>query len=118
MRILCPVVGFTFFFVVANAKAGTVLDFWHAYVPPQTGQKHYSFHVANYKRGIFVGSCGISTKSQQWAFSVDLTGEDSIYGSNRVSVSNDDGKPLKVVSGQITINQKQTLATIDLGIAQ
>jgi|SRR5947207_3176292 len=112
------IVALTCLLFVTNVQAGTVLDFWHSYVPPQTGQKHYSFHVTNCKRGIFFGSCGISTTSQQWAFTVDLTGENLIYSKDQVSLSSEDGNPLKVVSGQITINQKQTVATIDLVVDQ
>ena len=37
-----------------NAGAGTLLDFWHSYTPPQTGEKHYSFRLCKYKRGLFL----------------------------------------------------------------
>jgi hypothetical protein len=107
-----------FLCAASMAKAGTVLDFWHSYVPPQTGVKHYSFHVTNYKRGIFFGSCGLSTKSQQWAFSVDLAGDGPAYDSDRVDLSDDSAKSLKVVSGQISIDAAQTVATIELTVEQ
>jgi len=97
-----------------GANASTVLDFWHSYVPPQTGVKHYSFHLANYKRGIFFGSCGLSTKSQQWAFSIDLTGEGPTYEKDQTTISDDNAKPLKIVAGQIRINPTQNTAQIDL----
>jgi len=100
------------------ARAGTVLDFWHSYTPPQTGQKHWSFHLANYKRGIFFGSCGISTKSQQWAFQFDLAGDGLAYGPSRMSLTDDNLKSVRIVSGNITIDDKQTRAVIALEVEQ
>src|SRR5438045_3700403 len=97
--------------MLMNAGAGTVLDFWHSYAPPQTGQKHYSFRLTNYKRGLFFGSCGISTKSQQWAFNIDLAGDGPTYGKDQVSLSDDNAMPMAVVSGSVTIDGKQAFAT-------
>ncbi len=102
----------------ANAGAGTSLDFWHSYTPPETGQKHYSFHLVNYKRGLFFGSCGLATRSQQWAFQFDLGGEGLRYGPEQISLSNEDGKQIHIVSGQISIDPKQTRALIALEIEQ
>src|SRR5437879_3336376 len=97
-----------------RADAATVLDFWHTYTPSQTAVKHYSFHLGNYRRGIFFGSCGLSTKSQQWAFSVDLAGEGPAYGKEQTTISDNNARPLKIVAGQIRINPSQNTAQIDL----
>jgi hypothetical protein len=104
--------------MLMNARAATVLNFWHSYTPPQAGQKHYSFRLSNYKRGLFFGSCGISTKSQQWAFNIDLAGDGPTYGKDQVSLSDDNAKPAPVVSGSVAIEGKQTFATISLKVAQ
>jgi hypothetical protein len=105
-----------FVFVTSDVRAGTVLDFWHSYIPPPPSQTHYSFHLGNYKRGIFFGSCGISTKCQQWAFQFDLTGDGPVYTTDQLTLTDDNGKSLKIVSGKISIEQKQTTAIIELQI--
>jgi hypothetical protein len=102
--------------IVANVRGGTVLDFWHTYTHAQTRQAHYSFHLAHYKRGLFWGSCGPSTKSQQWAFSFDLAGEGPAYPSSAISVSDDNGKALRVVSGQVTKDVKRARAKIEIEV--
>ena len=101
-----------------DTRAGTVLDFWHSYTPPQTTQPHYSFHLANYKRGLFFGSCGFSTRSQQWAFDVDLSGDGPVYEMGNMKISDDSLVKLNVVSGAITIDEKRTVATITLQVEQ
>jgi hypothetical protein len=68
-----------------KAQAGTELDFWHSCAPP-SGPTHFSFHVANYKRGLFFGSCGISTRSLQWEYDVTLTGNGPVYQQDQIAV--------------------------------
>ncbi len=98
--------------IPGNVHAATVLDFWHSYKHAQTHQIHYSFHLSKYKRGLFLGSCGPSTKSQQWSFSFDLAGEGPTYSNEDFTVSDDNGKPLRVVSGQVTTDLKRGRASI------
>jgi hypothetical protein len=95
------------------AQAETKLDFWHSYVHQPSGVTHYSFQIARYKRGLFFGSCGPSTRSLQWEYDIDLTGTGPLYHKQQVTVTSE-GKKVEVVSGTITIDFKQNQATIDL----
>jgi hypothetical protein len=103
--------------IVSQSFAGTVLDFWHAYQHQPSGVTHFSFHIANYKRGLFFGSCGPSTRSLQWAYEVDLAGPGPAYGTNDIRISTD-GRPLTVVAGTITISGKQDSAAIQIQTKQ
>src|SRR5437868_4001641 len=103
--------------LVANSLlAGTTLDFWHSYVHGQTRERHYSFHLAQCKRGLFWGSCGPSTKSLQWSFTFDLAGDGPEYDAKKISISDDNGELLRVVSGQITTTTRESVAKIDIQI--
>jgi hypothetical protein len=106
--------GFTF--VAASAFAATKLDFWHSYVHAQTKERHYSFHLAEYKRGLFWGSCGPSTKSLQWAFSFDLAGDGPVYSTRQFSVSDDNGKVVPIAFGQVATDVKRHTVKIDIEV--
>jgi hypothetical protein len=95
-----------------SAYAGTRLDFWHSYVHAGDHQMHYSFHLTQYKRGLFWGSCGPSTKSLQWSFTFDLAGDGPVYSSEQITVSDDNGKPARIVSGQVVRDPKRDQASI------
>lgn len=103
-----------FTFVAASALAGTTLDFWHSYVHAQTNEKHFGFHLARYKRGLFWGSCGPSTKSLQWSFSFDLAGAGPVYSRKQFSVSDDNGKVVPISSGQVTTDARRHSIKIDI----
>jgi hypothetical protein len=100
---------------VEPAAGATKLDFWHSYVHQPSGVIHYSFQIANYKRGIFFGSCGPSTRSLQWEYDIDLAGPGPVYEKQQITVSSD-AKPVEVVSGKVRIDQKRGEATIDLHV--
>jgi hypothetical protein len=101
----------------ASARAGTELNFWHSYVHQPSGVTHFSFHIANYKRGLFFGSCGPSTRSLQWGYDVDLAGSGPLYTSDEIKLELD-GKRIPVASGTISIDPNQQQATIQLQITQ
>lgn len=109
-------VGSALSLMAANAQAGTTLDFWHSYRHGQTGEMHYCFHLSRCKRGLFWGSCGPSTKSQQWAFTFDLAGDGPTYSSQQLSISDDNARPMRVASGQVITNIKRMTAKIDVEI--
>ncbi|HSU54717.1 MAG TPA: hypothetical protein VLT36_11715 [Candidatus Dormibacteraeota bacterium] len=100
-----PVTAFLVLFAT-SVLAGTTLDFWHSYVHAQTHETNYSFHLSDYKRGLFWGSCGPSTKSLQWSFTFDLSGDGPVYTNRQVSISDDNGKPLNIVSGKVITDLK------------
>jgi hypothetical protein len=102
--------------VATSVGAATTLDFWHSYVHAQTHDTHFGFHLSDYKRGVFWGSCGPSTKSLQWAFTFDLAGEGPVYTSREVSVSDDNGKSLNIVSGQVITDVKRLVTKIEIEV--
>ena len=115
---LTPIVICTLLFCGPPAFAATTLDFWHSYVHAKTAQKHYGFHLSKYKRGLFVGPCGFSTHSLRWRYGFDLAGEGPIYDANKLVLSDDNYKPLHVVSGQIVTDLKGGTAKINIQIEQ
>jgi hypothetical protein len=101
-------------FVAPGVQGATTLDFWHSYRHAQAGETHYAFHLSQFKRGLFWGSCGPSTKSLQWSFNFDLAGEGPDYSAARVSVSDDNGQAVKIISGQVITDMKRMTAKIDI----
>ena len=102
-----------YLFSGAKVSAGTELDFWHSYTHQPSGSIHFSFHIANYKRGLFFGSCGPSTRSLQWGFDLDLAGPGPVYSKDQITLTRD-GKPVTIASGSINVDAKQDHATIRL----
>jgi hypothetical protein len=103
------------FWLSAEAHAEIKLDFWHSYTHQPSGVTHYSFHIASYKRGLFFGSCGPSTRSLQWEYDIDLSGNAPIYHKDQMTITSE-GKRVEVESGTITIDPKQRETTIDLRV--
>jgi hypothetical protein len=97
----------------AIAEAGTELNFWHSYIHQPDGVTHYSFHIANHKRGLFFGSCGPSTRSLRWEYNVDLSGSGPVYQKDQIAVTVA-GKPVAVGSGTITIDAQKQNGTMSL----
>lgn len=94
--------------------AETNLDFWHSYIQPN-GVVHYSFQIACYKRGLFFGSCGPSTRSLQWEYDIDLAGKGPVYQKEQIAITSE-GKQVEVLSGTITVSPKAGEATINLKV--
>ncbi len=101
-------------FTPQSARGETKLDFWHSYIQPN-GVLHYSFQIASYKRGIFFGSCGPSTRSLQWEYDIDLAGKGPVYQKEQIVITSE-GKPIEVLSGTITVDPKLNDATINLRV--
>jgi hypothetical protein len=99
-----------------NLHAGTELNFWHSYLHAQTSTPHFSFNLAKYKRGLFFGSCGPSTRSQQWLFTFDLTGDGPAYSLGQITLTSDEPRAVKVTGGAVTIDTKHDRAVIALQI--
>ena len=97
------------------ARAETKLDFWHSYIHQPSGVVHYSFQIAHYKRGLFFGSCGPSTRSLQWEYDIDLAGKGPVYQKEQVAITSE-GKPVEVRSGNITVSPKAGEAAINLRV--
>jgi hypothetical protein len=101
--------------VSSKALAGGGVDFWHSYTHQPDGLPHYSFRIAKYKRGLFFGSCGPSTRSLQWEYEVDLAGAGPVYEKNRIEITAE-GKNIEVLSGRVAIDSNQEQVTIDLRV--
>jgi hypothetical protein len=97
------------------ARGETKLDFWHSYIHQPSGVIHYSFQIARYKRGLFFGSCGPSTRSLQWEYDIDLAGKGPVYQREAVTMTSE-GKKVELRSGTITVGPKSGEATINLRI--
>ena len=97
----------------SQSYAGVEVDFWHSYRHQPTGVTHFAFHIASYKRGLFFGSCGPSTKSLQWEYEVDLCGDGPTYKAHQITITSE-GKNMEVASGTIMIVAQKATAKIDL----
>ena len=102
-------------FIAWSACAEVKLDFWHSYTHQPSGVIHYSFQIASYKRGLFFGSCGPSTRSLQWEYDIDLNGPGPTYHAADIVVTSD-GKAVQVLDGTIAIGAGQKEATIALRV--
>ena len=98
---------------ILSLHAEIKLDFWHSYIHQPSGVIHYSFQVANYKRGLFFGSCGPSTHSLVWEYDIDLAGAGPTFSKDQISIRSE-LKPVEIISGNITFDQKRNEATIHL----
>jgi hypothetical protein len=67
---------------------------------------------------LFWDSCGPSTKSLQWAYTFNLAGNGTNYSSEQIALTDDNGKSIKIISGQITTDAKCKKATVDIDIEQ
>jgi hypothetical protein len=116
MRYLIPVLLISGCFCLLPEAHGEVkLDFWHSYTHQPSGVIHYSFRIASYKRGLFFGSCGPSTRSLQWQYDIDLAGPGPLYQKDQITVTSE-GKRIDVVAGTITLSPNQRETTINLKV--
>ena len=97
------------------ARGETKLDFWHSYIHQPDGVIHYSFRIASYKRGLFFGSCGPSTRSLQWEYDIDLAGKGPLYQKDQINITSE-GKKIEVISGTITLSPDTSQATFILRV--
>jgi len=111
----CAILTLSCFCLPARAHTETKLDFWHSYTHQPDAVPHYSFQIAKYKRGLFFGSCGPSTRSLQWEYDVDLAGVGPVYEKNQIEIRME-GKKIELLSGTITFDSKQEQLTIDLRV--
>jgi hypothetical protein len=101
--------------LIPEAHGEVKLDFWHSYTHQPSGIIHYSFQIASYKRGLFFGSCGPSTRSLQWEYDIDLAGPGPVYQKDQITITSE-GKRIEVVAGAVTVNPKQHETTFRLQI--
>ena len=103
-----------------SARAGTEVSLWHSYTPP-SGETHHAFYLSNYKRGIFFGSCGPSTKALQWSFAFDLKGPGPRFTPDQIEIKDNrtpGGPAILTVSGEIVVDEKAKRVRIELKVPQ
>jgi hypothetical protein len=103
--------------LAGSACAEVKVDFWHSYVHQPSGTIHYSFQIASYKRGLFFGSCGPSTRSLRWEYDIDLAGVGPVYQKEQITMRCD-LKPVDIASGTIRVDLKRREAFFDLRLQQ
>jgi hypothetical protein len=101
-----------------TARGGTETSLWHAYTPP-SGEPHHAFMLSCYKRGIFFGSCGPSTRSLQWRYTFDLKGTGPRFTPDRIELKTEEGiAAFPAVTGEVLVDDKKKTARITLKILQ
>lgn len=88
----------------------------HSCVHSGSGDRHVVLHLADYKRGLFFGSCGPSSRSLRWEYTLDLKGPGPSYGKEAVEVKDGELRTVVVESGWITLDSKKGKVSIALRI--
>jgi hypothetical protein len=95
--------------------AAVEVEWWHSYVHSRTVEKHYSFTLARYRRGLFWGPCAFSTKALVWQYDFDLAGDQVVYTTPAIEVKPGlAGDPLKIERAVVTVDRKHAVATIKI----
>ena len=89
---------------------------WHSYTNSHDGLIHFSLNLSSYKRGLFFGSCGPSTRSLQWQYRIELKGAGPTYGKEDIGLQDGDLHPIGVESGSIFVDHERKAAKIDIAI--
>jgi hypothetical protein len=103
--------------LAGTAEAGVQLTS-HSYVHSPSGQIHIVFHLASYKRGLFFGSCGPSTRSLQWEYYLEMKGTGPNYAKEEIEVKDGEYHSLALEAGTVTVDNKAHTARISLTIKQ
>src|SRR6266404_2642463 len=80
------------------------------------GGKEARIELKEYKRGLFFGSCGPSTKSVQWEYSFTLSGQGSAYTPKDIALKDGSLNPVEVTGGKISLDEKRKAVKIDIKI--
>jgi len=90
----------------------------HSYVHNPSGQLHVVFHLANYKKGLFFGSCGPSTRSLQWEYHIEITGKGPEYRMPDIELKDGNFQTVHLQAGSILLDPAKHTATISLTVKQ
>src|SRR5262245_7012061 len=90
----------------------------HSYIHNPSGQPHTVFHLANYKKGLFFGSCGPSTRSLQWEYHIELTGKGPEYSMSDIELKDGNFQTVQLETGSIRLDPGKHTATISLVVKQ
>jgi hypothetical protein len=78
------------------------------------GTNRHTVEIRNYKRGLFWGSCGPSTRSMQWEYTFTLTGNGPLFKGDNIAVKDGNLKDVPISGGTIALDTKQHSIRIDL----
>ena len=90
----------------------------HSYLHNPSGQVHVVFHLANYKKGLFFGSCGPSTRSLRWEYHLELTGKGPDYSISDIELKDGNLQTVQLQAGSIRLDAGKHTATISLLVKQ
>jgi hypothetical protein len=103
--------------LLTAASAGVKLSS-HSYIHSPSGRVHVVLRLADYKRGLFFGSCGPSTRSLQWEYHLELTSAGPNYVKDEIELKDSDFHSLPLAAGTIDIDEKKRTARISLELKQ
>jgi hypothetical protein len=101
--------------LAAGASAAVKLTS-HSYIQSGSGERHVVLHLADYKRGLFFGSCGPASHSLRWEYTLDLKGPGPGYGKDSIEIKDGELRAVILESGSITLDSKKHKATIALRV--
>src|ERR1041385_2342769 len=102
-----------------SARAEKMVRFYNEDVNGKTHEPYFFFIVGDFKKGSFSGPCGPSDLSCQWAYHVTVEGSGDHFGVTQISIRQDSGtkgEEFHPVSGEISVDRKKKMITIDLKI--
>jgi len=109
--------------VQAAVLASALLLPWtEAYAGTETrithGSNQQTVWIKNYRRGLFFGSCGPSTHSLQWEYTLTLEGAGPTFVPRQITLRDGNLKALPVEAGTVTVDPAGKKVTIDLRVLQ
>jgi hypothetical protein len=77
-----------------------------------SGRDEKTLEIKSFKRGLFFGSCGPSTRSLQWEYTFRLRGPGPRYPAAEIQLKDGSLAPIPVAGGEISIDPARRSATI------
>ena len=99
------------------ANAGTEVSLWRSYTNQPSGQFRFAFDLKNLKRGVFFGSCGMSTRSLQWEYSFELKGKATKYAKDDIELKDANFHLVPIDSGSILVDEKKSTVQITIKVS-
>ncbi len=78
------------------------------------GKHNRTIDLRNYKRGLFFGSCGISTHSLQWEYTFHLNGDGPEFAAKNIVLQDGNLKEIPVRAGSIYVDSAKRTIDIDI----
>jgi len=78
------------------------------------GKHTRTIDLRNYKRGLFFGSCGISTHSLQWEYTFHLNGDGPEFAAKNIVLQDGNLKEIPVRAGSISVDSAKRMIDINI----